>query len=329
MAARVWPALASAAGTAVAAGVGVAAWSFNEASRFTLRRRLVPVLPDGSAPLTLLHISDLHLVPTQRRKIEWVRSLAALEPDLVISTGDLMADSAALPSVTEALTELLEVPGAFVLGSNDYFAPRAKNPLRYFAADTRAQVRPDKLQRLPTAAMVEEFTRAGWLDLDNARGEVEIGGLRIEMVGVDDPHLDYDDMPTREGARGAGAAGFGGGGGGAPVLRLGVAHAPYRRILDGFRDDGVDLVLAGHTHGGQVCLPNGRAIVTNCDIDPERASGLHGWPGARPDRRGGADSVWLHVSAGLGTSPYAPFRLSCPPEATLLTLTERGVRSGV
>ena len=75
--------------------------------------------------------------------------------------------------------------------------------------------------------------------------------------------------------------------------------------------------MAGHTHGGQVCLP-WRAIVTNCDLDTGARQGT-----APPPRRlapGDPGSSWLHVSAGAGTSPYAPIRLFCRPEATLLTL---------
>ena len=86
------------------------------------------------------------------------------------------------------------------------------------------------------------------------------------------------------------------------------------------RADGCELVLAGHTHGGQLCVPFAGALVTNCDLDRSRASGLHGWPGARPGTPGGEESVWLHVSAGLGTSPYTPVRFACRPEASLLTL---------
>jgi hypothetical protein len=92
-------------------------------------------------------------------------------------------------------------------------------------------------------------------------------------------------------------------------LALAVTHAPYLRVLDPMAADGADLIVAGHTHGGQLRVPGYGALVTNCDLDTQRARGLssHG------------DSA-LHVSAGLGTSPYAPFRFACPPEATLLTL---------
>ncbi len=90
-------------------------------------------------------------------------------------------------------------------------------------------------------------------------------------------------------------------------------------MLDQFASDGYDATLAGHTHGGQVCLPGRGALVTNCDLEPARAKGLHRHPAdAAPGVPG---SSWLHVSAGLGTSPYAPVRFCCRPEATLLTLT--------
>ena len=96
-------------------------------------------------------------------------------------------------------------------------------------------------------------------------------------------------------------------------LAVAVAHAPYLRVLDRFTADGYALVLAGHTHGGQLRLPGYGALVTNCDLDPARARGLH-------RHSAGGRSAWLHVSAGLGTSPYAPVRFGCRPEATLLTL---------
>ena len=80
--------------------------------------------------------------------------------------------------------------------------------------------------------------------------------------------------------------------------------------------DGADLVLAGHTHGGQLCVPMVGALVTNCDLPRRYAKGLHRWSAAEQES-------WLHVSAGLGTSPYARVRFACPPEATLLTLAPR------
>jgi predicted MPP superfamily phosphohydrolase len=95
-------------------------------------------------------------------------------------------------------------------------------------------------------------------------------------------------------------------------VRLAVTHAPYLRVLDAFTRDGYDLVLAGHTHGGQVRLPGVGALVTNCDLPREQVRGLSRW-----------GSSWLHVSAGLGTSKYAPFRFACRPEASLLQVVPK------
>lgn len=307
---------AATVGRAVAAtaagGLAALAWAhLVEVDWYTLRRFRVPLLEPGEPDLRILHVSDLHLTPYQHRKMAWVRSLAGLDPHLVINTGDNMGHVAALPSVRHAFEPLLSLPGAFVLGSNDYYGPKPKNPARYLTADARHKRITEHIP-LPADELVETFGQAGWKDLTNRRDVLEVAGRRISLVGVDDPHLDRDRFPTT--TRGHRAA---------ADLRLGVTHAPYRRVLDAMHADGADLILAGHTHGGQLCLPGWGALVTNCDLDTRRAKGLHGWPGHRPDHPDARDSTWLHVSAGLGTSPYAPVRFACRPEATLLTLVAR------
>jgi len=301
--------------TALGAG-GLAYASLIERNAFTLRRFSVPVLPPGAPSLRVLHLSDIHMVPRQKRKIEWIRSLAELEPDLVINTGDNFGDLEAVPAVLRALEPLLAVPGVFVLGSNDYFAPSLKNPARYL---TSAHARPNESVPLPTADLVEAFVSAGWVDLSNARGKLTIGGQTLEFVGVDDPHLKYDRYAAVAGPSDPSAA-----------LTVGVTHAPYTRVLDPMTADGAGLVIAGHTHGGQLCLPMYGTLVTNCDLDRRRAKGVsRWWPGAGSTRSSEAptDAAWLHVSAGLGTSPYAPVRFACRPEATLLTMIGRPAES--
>jgi predicted MPP superfamily phosphohydrolase len=305
------------AGALVAAGVAALGWSLVEVRWFALRTARVPVLPPGCEPIRVLHISDLHLVPRQRRKRAWLRDLARLAPDLVIDTGDNLAAHDAVPAALEALDPLLSAPGAFVLGSNDYFAPTRRNPSRYLRPDPRTKGIADS-EALPWADLTAGLRARGWKDLTNARDAVVVKGVRVALVGVDDPHLNRDRFPPPLRARGEDD-----GEAGAPTLRLGVAHAPYRRVLDALRADGADLILAGHTHGGQLCVPFYGALVTNCDLDTGRAKGLHGWPGPRPDAPGGQGSTWLHVSAGLGTSPFTPVRFACRPEATLLELVPR------
>ena len=284
---------------AVASGAAVTAYaSLYERTRWTLRRFDVPVLAPGSEPLTILQISDLHMTAGQDSKQEWVAGLADLEPDLVIDTGDNLAGFDAVPTVMKALDPLLDRPGAFVTSSNDYYAPRPKNPLKYFVPDhKRVHGIP-----LPWRDLRDGLTARGWLDLTNAAGELVVDGRRIVFAGVDDSHLRRDryDLVAGEADRSA-------------EVRIGLAHSPEPRVLDRFAADGYDLLLCGHTHGGQLRVPFYGALVTNCGIDRARVRWLHRW----------TDRTWLHISAGLGTSPYAPVRFACPPEATLLTLTAR------
>lgn len=289
---------AAAALTAVG-GATLAYASLVERNMFTLRRFDVPVLEPDAEPLRILHLSDLHMMPGQRRKQDWVAALGGTDPDLVVVTGDNMADPDSVPGVLRALDPLLSLPGAFVFGSNDYRGPVWKNPLQYLLPD-REYVQGAEL---PAEELRAAFTEAGWADLNNARTIVKAGGRSIEMAGVDDPHIERDDYPSVAGPISDGAD-----------LHIGVTHTPASHVLDGMAADGFALLLAGHTHGGQVCVPFYGALTTNCDLPTSMAKGLH--------RRPGSDA-WLHVSAGLGTHPTAPIRFSCRPEASLLTLIPR------
>ncbi|HEY8534046.1 MAG TPA: metallophosphoesterase [Micromonospora sp.] len=288
-----------AAGTAALGAATFAYASLIERNMFTLRRFDVPVLAPDAEPLRILHLSDLHMMPEQRRKQAWIASLAGLDPDLVIVTGDNLSHPDAVPGVLRAFQPLFDFPGAFVFGSNDYRGPVWKNPFSYF--------NPNREYRQGVELPVEELRSAlidgGWVDLNNARTTLTAGGQEVELVGVDDPHVERDAY--------GGVAG--------PVspevdVAIGVTHTPEPRVLDHMAADGFSLLLAGHTHGGQVRVPGVGALVTNCGLPRHMARGLHRWPGS--------DS-WLHVSAGLGTHPTAPFRFACRPEASLLTLIPR------
>ncbi|HEX2214837.1 MAG TPA: metallophosphoesterase [Mycobacterium sp.] len=284
---------AAASAGALVAGIGYA--SLIERNAFVVRELTLPVLSPGLSPVKVLHISDIHMRPGQRRKQAWLRELASLKPDLVVNTGDNLAHAKAVPAVVQSLSELLSVPGVFVFGSNDYFGPRPKNPLNYLTKPGhRIHGEP-----LPWQDLRAAFTERGWLDLTHTRREFDVAGLRIAAAGVDDPHLSRDRYDTVAGLPSRAAD-----------LTLGLTHSPEPRVLDRFAADGYQLVMAGHTHGGQLCLPFYGALVTNCDLDRSRVKGASRW---------GANTQ-LHVSAGIGTSPYAPLRFCCRPEATLLTL---------
>ncbi|GAB3000069.1 metallophosphoesterase [Amycolatopsis acidiphila] len=289
-----------AAGT-VALGAATLGYAVGiERRHWTLRKAELPVLAPGAKPIRLLHISDLHMMPGQKSKQRWVAALAELEPDLVVNTGDNLAHPQAVPSVLRALGTLLDRPGMFVFGSNDYYAPKPKNPARYLMP--RGKKKRVHGRHLPWRDLRAAFVEHGWQDLTHARRTVKAAGQPVFAAGLDDPHLRRDRYGEIAGPGDPDA-----------VLRLGVTHSPEPRVLDPFATDGYDLVLAGHTHGGQLRIPGIGALVTNCELDRSRARGVSRW-GAH---------MWLHVSAGLGTSPYAPARFACPPEASLLTLVPR------
>jgi predicted MPP superfamily phosphohydrolase len=308
-----------------AAGAAVFAWgSLVERTRWTLRRADVPVLPAGAEPIRVLHLSDLHMAPWQRDKQDWVRSLADLQPDLIVDTGDNLGHERGIEGIRRAFEPFRDVPGVFVNGSNDYFGPVLKNPFMYFGGPSGRVARS---KRLDIGALHAYFADLGWNDLDNTAASLDLRGTHFEFFGVDDPHKGYDRLDLITGAidelRADDPLGdeiwpdalrqAQGPVKGRPTVTVGVTHAPYQRVLNSFVNHGAQLMLAGHTHGGQVCVPGFGALVTNCDIPRQQVKGLSTW-------QHGLRSAYLNVSAGLGTSIYAPVRFACPPEASLLTL---------
>ncbi|MBV9093617.1 MAG: metallophosphoesterase [Streptosporangiaceae bacterium] len=287
-----------------AAAIGYAA--VVERNWFALRRVQIPVLPPGTGPLRVLHISDAHLTPGRRRLMSWIRSLDGLDPHLVVNTGDSIAHAEAIGCFLDALGPLLDRPGVFVFGSNDLYAPVPLNPLRYLWR-TSSDVRKHKRPELPWEKLRDGMAAAGWLDLNNQRGQLKVDGLGIALAGVHDSHMKRDRYELVAGPADPAAG-----------LHIGVMHSPEPRVLDRFVADGYELLLAGHTHGGQLCLPWYGTVVTNCGLDRQRARGLHRHPADGPGAQ-----AWLHVSAGLGTSPWAPVRFACRPEVSLLTLVPR------
>ena len=295
-------------GAGLGAGLALASYGAWEARQYTLREVTVPILPAGRQALRVLHLSDIPMAPDQGAKQQWLRSLADLAPDLVIDTGDNLAHMRSVPVVLDALGPLLDLPGVSVFGSNDYFSPGWRNPLLYLLPDKGK--RTTHTPQMPWRELKERFADRGWLHLCNELGRITVNGTTIALAGVDDPHLHYDDLAAVAGPADPDAD-----------VRLGITHAPYLRVLDQYAADGYDAVIAGHTHGGQVCLPGVGALTTNCDLETARAKGLHRHPA--DSAPGDPGSAWLHVSAGVGTNPYVRLRVACRPEATLMTLTPK------
>ncbi len=274
--------------------VGAAAFAYGaivERNRFVVRNEHVPVLDVAARPITVLHLSDLHMAPWQHRKQEWIRALSTIEPDLIVNTGDNLGHPDGLEGLRVALEPFRGVPGVYVNGSNDYYASEFKNPFSYF--------RPPKSRsgksngRLDTDAMEAYFDSLGWWSLNNAARAIELKGSRLEFFGVNDAHRGWDRLDLlpaiveemRENV------GWQDEPGGPDPVTIGVTHAPYRRVLDSFTTYGAELIFAGHTHGGQVRIPGLPPLVTNCDIPRDQAQGLSVWHHAR-------HAAYLNVSAG-------------------------------
>jgi uncharacterized protein len=275
-------------------GVCCVLWGiFVERRRYRLVRHRLDILPATAAgPLTVLHLSDLHFVRRDAGKAAFLATLPAA--DVTVVTGDFLAEPEAVETTVAAVHAVRgRLASWFVLGSNDYFVPRPLNYLAYF----RGKRKPRRAERGRAADLVSQLRADGWDDLTNVRRDVDVNGLPIELLGLDDAHIAWHDLrvaPRRSPDR------FG----------FAVMHSPDSAPETAAL--GYDLVVAGHTHGGQVCLPGVGALVTNCSLPARLVSGMI--------RVG--DAV-VSVSPGLGTSKFAPFRFFCRPEATLLELHPR------
>jgi uncharacterized protein len=272
---------------------------FIERRWYRLATYRLPILPPGARPLTVLHLSDLHFAGSDRGKTRFLASLP--QPDVTVLTGDLLGEPSAVETATAALGPLRgTVESYFVLGSNDYFAPRPLSYLAYFRRRRRRR-------RLVTPGrggdLVSQLEANGWTHLKNRRVKSEAAGLRLDVVGLDDPHIERHDLRVAVG-RDPGAFG------------LAIVHSPDP--VPELAALGYDLVVSGHTHGGQVRMPFIGALVTNSSIPTRLCMGL--------SRFGG---TLVHISPGIGTSKFAPFRFLCRPEATLLELTPARQRSNV
>ncbi len=284
-----WGWIFLAAALVLAYGMTIARW------RFVIHHSEAHVLPIGAKAIRVLHISDVHMAPWQKRKQAFIKSLMSEAPDLIVNTGDNLGHQNVIHNVIDSYSEILKVPGVFVNGSNDYYAPRIKNPFGYL----RAPSTPDNSRPLATSELTNAFENHGWKNLNNRSAEITINGTKIGFIGVDDPHDKLDDLATVKKLRNE--------------VIVGVAHAPYRRVIENFAEVGADIMFAGHTHGGQVRFPIVGALTTNSDLPNKYAKGLSAW-------LFNEKVMLLNVAAGLGNSIYAPVRFCNSPEVRVITL---------
>ncbi|MEX0831694.1 MAG: metallophosphoesterase [Nitriliruptoraceae bacterium] len=306
--------LARAAASMLAAGLVCIAYGTAFERRWYRQRRIEVAGPlRGNGSLRILHLSDLHLIPGQQHRVDFLHSLASGDHDLVVVTGDLLGAPAAEDMAIDALAPLVDDtrPGVVVLGSNDFVGPIPRSPVHYFRDRRRAAHQLDPQDpftarrpgaRLDTQRLIDGLAQQGYHTLRNEAVTLLTRAGTVAVGGIDDPHMPTTTLPSPATVAPDAEADD-------AVLHLGLVHAPYRAALDILVDAGHDLLLAGHTHGGQVRLPGIGALVANCDLPLRQARGLSTYR-----------NIPLHVSVGLGHSRYAPFRFACRPEATVLEI---------
>lgn len=325
----------------VGAGLG---WSLYESRHPKVREYSVPILPEGKTPLTILHISDLHFRGKKSAWLKkWLSNLDISGVDLVVSTGDNLGAVDVEDEVIEVLQPFLALPGVFVFGSNDYYAPKKKNPLKYFFIKSPIKLSNYSSDKKSVAKKMlnfetlrTSFIESGWLDLNNNRGVLDLPQGRVEFIGVDDPHLGLDSFDYSVDFCGESTQSSDG-----VIVRIGVAHAPYLNIIEQFEKRGCALSCFGHTHGGQLCVPLFGALVSNCDLPPVFASGFFSvkdiFSYVKEVFVGYGNKVltdkvydykgFVSISAGLGASPMLPLRFACAPAVSYITLVPKSWES--
>ncbi|QDT99354.1 metallophosphoesterase [Gimesia aquarii] len=241
---------------------------------FTGKKFELPRLPANWEGLRILHLSDFHFSGTLKREyfIELCRIAQETEPDLIIFAGDLIDEMKCLDWLDDTLSPMQAPLGCFfILGNHDWHQ--------------------DSLQ------IRETMMKAGWIDLTTEPFLLEHEGHTLQLAGTEVPWMGaHPELKQPAIEEGSGAE--------SDFLLL-VSHTP-----DNFHwavRQGYDLVLSGHTHGGQVRFPL---------IGPVFTPSLHGTRYASGTFARG--STVLHVSRGV--SGIHPLRLFCRPEISLLTL---------
>ena len=257
--------------SAAAAGL---AWGHFEAGwvRLETLRCPLPRLPPELEGLRIAHLSDFHLGLPSRGVSAVERAVDWVEtrqPDLTLVSGDLLSRRSGEPRLRRLLARM---PRCYaVLGNHDFALSR--DPFSH----------PVDLFDLEPATLLTDESRV-----------VELRGQRIQIVGVDPRSYRRNQArPARLADPGA-------------DLRILLCHFPD--VIDRLPPGAFDLVLSGHLHAGQICVPWPGGRLRLAHIRWRYVRGLYRRP-----------TGTLHLSAGLGTT-FVPFRFLARPEATELTL---------
>jgi len=277
--------------------------------RLKRRRLVLPGLPEEFSGLTLLHVSDLHAGapgPGSRAIGKLVRAARRADADFVLFTGDMTDKKKDLRPVLPVLAEIGSRYGKFaVLGNHDHGLRKTvmqdltrRVTGREFEASR--QVPPEELQAT-VARNRELLGQAGISLLENECASLVTRAGRVQICGIDDSEYGFADFDATQGQLDRGAG-----------LRILLSHSPD--AIKSLRPGAYTLVLAGHTHGGQICIPHptrGKILLSTSGSDF----------GVGVYRNNG---LTMHVSPGVGTT-LLPFRFLSRPEVTRIELVSANI----
>ena len=230
----------------------------------------VPRLPPAFDGYRILHLSDLHVDQIPGLIERAAKLVKDLPVDLAVLTGDIQTKG--FPAAARA-AQAVSVLTASINARDGFLGVLGNHDCRH---------------------LVEHLESRGMRMLVNERVLIERGGTQICIAGVDDVHSFY----TEEAERALRARPEG-------MISIALVHSP--EFADVAADAGYALYLSGHTHGGQVCLPGGRPVMTALDSHRALATGKWQWG----DMTG-------YTSRGVGVTRRV--RFNCFPEIALLRL---------
>ncbi len=299
--------------------------------------------------LTILHLSDFHLRKDKKgdKLFHFINGLKVLKPDLILITGDLVEKNEYFSYLIEMLSGFIARLGKYaVFGVHDYYDKTIKEFTKNMLKRKKEYRRENDvmglsknldsvgirvlrnsmvriaLKEIPDSAPGGTWERYHHRLEGDQIGEVQIIGLEDAIIEKTDIALAFKELNAdfKNNYSGASSArnrkeyfkqrkskvhNLNNSG----SVRICITHTPDMDMMVELVKRGIDIILCGHTHGGQVRLPGVGALLTGSKIKARFASGLFYF----------RDFV-LYTSRGLGEGRYSPFRFYCQPEASLISI---------
>jgi predicted MPP superfamily phosphohydrolase len=261
--------------------------------RIRKERIVIPSLTEKLASYAILHVSDIHFNEKVEKNTALRKWLRTIEPDLILITGDFITHDKYIESLCEFLVDLKSKDGVYgILGNHDYYYRTLWQHIRH--SFLRKEYRPNDWKRL-----VRSLERLGITMLINEQVAIQSsGGSQIFIEGTDDPVLGKpkisDSTPQFLSSD----------------LKILMSHSPDILYSEELQKKKFDLLLSGHTHGGQIRFPGIGPLLTGT----EHASRREAY-GAYKSLGG----LSVNVSSGIGYS-LLPIRINCPAEVILIEL---------